>query len=65
MWAISGRKMIQVFAADHATHTIQVSQWKRQQLDLGSLSPGGKKTMEKEEAQGTSENPLKYAQFSN
>ncbi len=32
MEAISGRKSIQVIAADHAAHPIQVSQWNRQLL---------------------------------
>jgi putative transposase len=30
--AISGRKTLQVIAADHAIHPIQVSQWKNQLL---------------------------------
>ena len=34
MEAISGRKTIQEIAADHAIHPIQVSQWKRQLLDV-------------------------------
>ncbi len=42
MEAISGRKMIQEIAADHAIHPIQVSQWVRQLLDGASeLFPEG------------------------
>ena len=36
MEAISGRKTIHEIAADHAIHPIQVSQWRRQLLDVVS-----------------------------
>ena len=36
MEAMRGRKTIQEIAADHAIHTIQVSQWKRPLLDGAS-----------------------------
>jgi transposase-like protein len=50
--AIVGRKTIQVIAADHAIHPIQVSQWKRQLLDSASeLFSRGKKSKDKEEVQ--------------
>jgi putative transposase len=49
MEAISGRKSTQDSAADHAIHTIQLSQWKRQLLDGASeLFTRGKKTKDKE-----------------
>ena len=52
MEAISARKTIQKIAADHATHPIQVSQWKRQLLDGASeLFDRGKKSKDKEEWQ--------------
>ncbi len=52
MEAIGGRKTIQEIAADHAIHTIQVSQWKRQLLDGASeVFTRCKKTKDKEEGQ--------------
>lgn len=52
MEAISGRKTIREIAADHAIHTIQVSQCKRQLLDGASdLFTLGKKSYDKEEGQ--------------
>jgi transposase-like protein len=36
MEAISGRNTIQEIAADHAIHSVQVSQWKKQLLDGAS-----------------------------
>jgi putative transposase len=36
MGAISGRKIIQEIAPDHAIHPIKVNQWKRQLLDGAS-----------------------------
>jgi len=36
MEAVRGRETIQEIAADHAIHTIQVSQWKRQLLNSTS-----------------------------
>ena len=52
MEAISGRKTIQEIAANHAIHSIQVSQWKKQRLDSASeLFTRGKKSKEKEEGQ--------------
>ena len=52
MEAIGGRKTIQESAVDHAIHPIQVSQWKRQQLDGASeLFTQGKKSKEKEDGQ--------------
>ncbi len=52
MEAISGRKMIQEIAADHAIHPIQVSQWKRQLLDgVSEQFTRGKKTQTKDEGQ--------------
>ena len=45
MGAISARKTIQEFAADHAIHPIQASQWKRQLLDgTSELFTRGKKS---------------------
>ena len=50
--AINGRKMIQVIPAGHATHPIQVSQWKRQLLEGASeLFTRGKQGKDKEEGQ--------------
>ena len=52
MEAISGRKTIQEFAADHAIHPIQVSQWKRQLLDGASeMFTRGNKIKDKDEGQ--------------
>ncbi len=52
MEAISGRKMLQEIAADHAIHPIQVRQWKRQLLDSASeLFTRGNRTMDKDEGQ--------------
>ena len=52
MEAISGRKTSQEIAADHATHPIQVSQWKRQLLDGASeLFTRCSKSKDKEEVQ--------------
>ena len=48
MEEISGRKMIEEFAADHAIHPIQVTQWKRQILDGASeLFTRGKNSKDK------------------
>jgi len=48
MEAISGRKTIQVVAADHGIHHIQVSQWERQLLDCArELFSRAKKTKDK------------------
>jgi putative transposase len=52
MEAISGRKMLQEIAADHAVHPIQVSQWKKQLLEGASdLFTRGKMTQAKDESQ--------------
>jgi transposase-like protein len=52
MEAISGRKTSQEIAADHAIHPIQVSQWKRQLLDVASeLCTKGSKSKDKEKVQ--------------
>jgi hypothetical protein len=48
----SGHKMIQEFAADHAIHLIQVSQWNRQPLDCASeLYTRGNKSKDGSESQ--------------
>ena len=52
MEAISGRKTLQEIAADHAIHTIQVSQWKKQLLEGSSeLFTRGKKSQAKDDSQ--------------
>ena len=52
MEAISSRERIQEIAADHAIHSIQVNQWKKQLLDGASeLFTRGKTSKEKEEGQ--------------
>jgi hypothetical protein len=52
MEAISGRKTLQKFAADHAVHPIQVSQWKKQLLAGASkLFSPGKKSEKKGDSQ--------------
>ena len=52
MEAISGRKTLQEIAADHAIHSIQVSQWKKQLLEGSSeLFTRGKKSQAKSEGQ--------------
>jgi transposase-like protein len=54
MEAVSGRKMIQEIAADHAILPIQVSQWKCQLLDgANELFTRGKQSKVKEEVQAT------------
>ena len=48
--ALSGRKRLQEFAADHAIHPIQVIQWKNQLIDGSSeLCNRGKKSLAKDE----------------
>ena len=52
MEAISGRKTIQEFAADHAIHPIQVRHWIRQLLDGASeLFTRGKKNKDTGDSQ--------------
>lgn len=52
MEAISGRKLLQEIAADHALHPIQVSQWMQQLLESASeLFTRGEKTQAKDEIQ--------------
>lgn len=52
MVPISGQKLIQEIAADHARHPIKLSRWKSQQLDNASdLYTRGKQSKDKEEVQ--------------
>ena len=52
MEAISSRKTILEIAADHASHPIQVRQWKKQLLEgTSELFARGKQSKDKEEGQ--------------